>query len=147
MTDMAYRTATADRSGGRAKYLALVQHFPLRPLRSEEELDEATEVLNSLLDRDLDPWEDDYLEILGDLIEKYESATLPEGDISDADMLQHLIEAKGVTQARVAADTGIAESTISAVIRGKRRLARKHLETLSRYFRVSPAVFLSASPR
>jgi HTH-type transcriptional regulator/antitoxin HigA len=143
---MANRTVTADRPAGRAKYLALVRRFPLRPLRSDEELDEATEVLNSLLDRDLDPWEDDYLEILSDLIEKCESATLPEVDVSDADMLQHLIEAKGVTQARVAAETGIAESTISAVIRGKRRLARKHLETLARYFRVSPAVFLSDTP-
>ncbi len=62
-------------------------------------------------------------------------------------MLQHLIEAKGVTQAEVAAATNIAESTISALVRGKRRLARKHLEALAGYFRVSPAVFLSRGPR
>ncbi len=140
---MANRTVTGENPSGRTRYLALVRRFPLRPLRSEEELDEATEVLNSLLDRDRDPWEEDYLEILGDLIEKYERATLPEGDVSDADMLQHLIEARSVTQAQVAVETGIAESTISALVRGKRRLARKHLEALARYFRVSPAVFLS----
>jgi HTH-type transcriptional regulator/antitoxin HigA len=144
---MANRTTTADKSVGRAKYLALVRRFPLRPLRGDEEVDKATEVLNNLLDRDLDLWEQDYLDILGDLIEKYESTTLPEGDVSDAEMLQHLIEAKGVTQAQVAAATSIAESTISAIVRGKRRLARKHLEVLARYFHVSPAVFLSGGPR
>jgi HTH-type transcriptional regulator/antitoxin HigA len=143
---MANRSATAENPSGRSKYLALVRRFPLRPLRSEGELDEATDVLNHLLDRDLDPWEEDYLEILGDLIEKYETATLPEGEVSDAEMLQHLIEAKGVTQARVAEATGIAESTISAIVRGKRRLARKHLEALARYFRVSPGVFLAGNP-
>jgi HTH-type transcriptional regulator/antitoxin HigA len=144
---MGNRTSTVDKALGRTKYFALLRRFPLRPLRSEVELDEATEVLNSLLDRDLDAWEKDYLEILGDLIEKYESANIPEGAVSDADMLQHLIDAKGVTQAQVATATDIAESTVSAIVRGKRQLARKHLEALARYFRVSPAVFLSTGAR
>jgi HTH-type transcriptional regulator / antitoxin HigA len=107
----------------------------------------AIEVINALLDRDnLDPWEDAYLDVLSDLVERYETTEHPMEPVSDADMLQHLIEARGVTQADVAAAARIAESTISAVVRGKRKLARRHLESLANYFHVSPAVFFSSSP-
>ena len=58
-------------------------------------------------------------------------------------MLRHLIEARKTTQARVAAEAGIAESTISAVLAGKRGLSRKHIEALARHFKVNPAVFIS----
>jgi HTH-type transcriptional regulator/antitoxin HigA len=137
---------TAQATPGRDKYLALVRRFPLRRLRSDEELDEAIRMVHLLLDRERDAWEEDYLEVLSDLIERYEEAEHPIGEVSDAEMLQHLIEAKGVTQAQVAAATGIAESTISAILRGKRKLARRHLQPLADYFGVSPAVFLPDRP-
>jgi len=131
---------------GWGKYLSLVEHFPLRRISTEDELDGAIDMVNSLLDRDsLDPWEEAYLEVLSDLVERYETTEHPMAPVSDADMLQHLIEARGVTQAEVAAAARIAESTISAVIRGKRKLARRHLEALANYFHVNPAVFFSSS--
>jgi transcriptional regulator with XRE-family HTH domain len=58
-------------------------------------------------------------------------------------MLRHLIEAKGATQAEAARATGIAESTISAVLAGNRRLNREHIEKLARYFHVGGQAFLS----
>ena len=57
-------------------------------------------------------------------------------------MLQHLLGAKGVTQVAVARETGIIESTISAVLAGKRHLTREHIDKLSRYFEVSLSVFV-----
>jgi transcriptional regulator with XRE-family HTH domain len=62
--------------------------------------------------------------------------------IADAEMLRHLIEAKNVTQVQVARATGIAESTISAVLAGNRRLNREHIEKLARYFHVGARAFL-----
>ena len=53
-----------------------------------------------------------------------------------------LIEARCLTQARVAEETGIAESTISEILRGRRGMNRRHIKTLSGYFNVSTAVFL-----
>jgi HTH-type transcriptional regulator / antitoxin HigA len=61
--------------------------------------------------------------------------------VSDAEMLQHLLEAKDVSQARVAKEAGIAESTISAVLAGNRRLTRTHIGKLASYFGVAPDVF------
>ena len=56
-----------------------------------------------LIDQEqLDPDEDDYLEVLSDLVEKYETAHYPPVPISDAEMLRYLIEANETTQAKVA---------------------------------------------
>ena len=63
------------------------------------------------------------------------------GDLSDAEMLKHLIEAKNVTQVEVARATGIAESTISELLAGKRKLSRAHIGKLAKYFHVSPSLF------
>ena len=61
--------------------------------------------------------------------------------LPDAELLRHLIDAKGVSQTEVAEGTGIADSTISEVLRGKRFLNRVHIAKLSRYFKVSADVF------
>jgi len=123
-------------------YLELVLQFPLRPIRSERELNAAVKMVDSLLDRnDLAPEEEDYLEVLGDLVEQYESEAHPIAPVSDVEMLRPLIDAKGVSQRDVSKATGIADSTISEVLKGKRSLNRSHIGKLSKYFGVSPDVF------
>ena len=125
------------------RYFELVKRFPLRPLRSEAELDAAIAVIDRLTDCDrLDPGEEDYLDVLGDLVKKYETENHPMPAVSDADMLRHLIESRDTTQKQVAEATGIAVSTISEILSGKRRLNRKHIEVFSGHFKVSPAVFM-----
>ncbi len=123
-------------------YFDLVRRFPLRPIRLDKELDEAVQMVDSLLDRrNLAPEEEDYLAVLGDLIEQYESEAHPMPPMTDAEMLRHLIEAKGVSQTELSGATGIADSTISEILKGKRSLNRNHIGKLARYFNVSPDVF------
>jgi len=135
--------ATMNRSGDtQERYLELVRQFSLRPIRSDKELDEAVRMIDALLNRhDLTPEEDDYLEVLGDLVERYETEVHPMTPVSDAEMLRHLLEAKGVGRTELCAVTGIAESTISGVLKGRRSLNRDHIGKLARYFKVSPNVF------
>ncbi len=124
------------------RYLELVLQFPLRPLRSDEELDEAIKMVDSLLtQKALAPEEDDYLEVLSDQVERYETEEYPMAPVSDGEMLRHLIEAKGVSQTEVAKGTGIVDSTISEVLSGKRSLKREHIGKLAKYFNVPPTVF------
>ena len=61
---------------------------------------------------------------------------------NDADLLRFLIEQKNVTQAAVATGAGIAESTISEVLAGKRKLNRSQIGKLARYFHVEPGSFI-----
>jgi HTH-type transcriptional regulator/antitoxin HigA len=124
-------------------YLDLVRGFPLRPLRSDKDLDRAIAVIDALLDRDgLTRPEKDYLDVLSDLVERYEDKFHPIADVDDAEMLRFLIDQKGVKQVEVARATGIAESTISEILTGKLQLTRAQINKLARFFHVSPTVFL-----
>ena len=125
------------------RYLEWIDEFPLRPIRSDRELKGALSVIDRLLDQArLLKCERDYLDVLRSLVRRYEQQQQhPIPPVSDADMLRHLIEARNVTQARVATDTGIAESTVSAVLAGNRRFNRDHIERLSRYFHVGAGAF------
>jgi HTH-type transcriptional regulator/antitoxin HigA len=126
-------------------YLALVRRFPLRPIRSENELDAAIAMIDGLTDRDdLDSSEADYLDVLSDLVERYEEQVHPVGDPSHAEMLAFLIDQKGVKQVDLARATGIAESTLSEVLRGKRQLTRGQIGKLAGYFGVGADVFTHA---
>ena len=126
------------------RYLELVRQVPLRPIHSEAELDRAIAMIDALLDQtERNADEEDHLDVLSDLVEKYEDEHDPMPPASGSEMLRFLIESEGTTQAKVAAEARIAESTLSEVLAGKRELNRKHIEALARYFHVSPAVFMS----
>jgi len=128
------------------KYLALVRKFPLRLIRSEEENEAALAVIEALgerqQERPLEPEEHDYIAVLSKLIEEYENEHYPSGPVSGAAMLAHLIEAKGITQARLAADTGLTESSISQLLQGKRKLSRQIIAIFANYFDVEPSLFV-----
>jgi HTH-type transcriptional regulator/antitoxin HigA len=124
-------------------YLKLIRKFLLRPIRSEEDLDRAIAMIDSLGSRvkDLTPDERDYLDVLADLVEKYETEHYPEPDVDPLAMIRELIAARGITQADVARETGVAESMLSEILADKRPMGRKTIETLSRFFHVDPGVF------
>lgn len=125
------------------RYLELIRQFPLRPLRSEADLDAAIAVIDTLIDQeDLTAPEQDYLDVLSDLVEAYENEVIPMSPVGDAEMLRFLIEQKGVTQSETASGARIAESTISEVLAGKRKLNRTQIGKLSRFFHVGPVAFL-----
>lgn len=123
-------------------YLALMHRFPLRPLRSETDLDEATTLLDALVVQDtLTAAEADYLAVLSELVTQYEAMTHAIPLPSDADLLQHLLDAHGVTPPEVAQATGITAATLAAVLAGTQPLTREQIGPLARYFQVPPSVF------
>ena len=127
-------------------YLGLVTTLPLRPIRNDRELNRAIKMLDSLLDRaKLTRAEQDYLEVLTDLVEKYEDATDPIAPVPDGDMVRFLLESRGMSQVELAAATGIVNSTLSAVLHGKRRLNRDQIGRLAEYFHLEPTVFCFAT--
>jgi HTH-type transcriptional regulator/antitoxin HigA len=125
-----------------ARYLALVQQFPLRPIQSDDDLTEASAVIDSLLDqKKLTAGEQDYLHVLSNLVEEYEDEHHQIAPLPDGEMLRHLIEANDLKQVELARATGIVDTTISAVLAGKRTLTREQVGKLSQYFHVSPEAF------
>jgi HTH-type transcriptional regulator / antitoxin HigA len=149
------KRASVPQSGGKSKdkiaaeyrpdlaYMTLIARFPLRPIRTDAELDVAAGVIDELTDRDdLSSSEADYLDVLGDLVERYENEHVEMPYVSDAAMLSSLMEEKGVRQADVIRATGISKTVLSLVLNGKRELTRQHIGILSKYFQVNPAAFL-----
>jgi len=125
----------------RDSYLELVLAFPLTSIRSDEHLQAAQEVIDELLAKgELAEGEQLYLDGLSDLVADYEDEHHAIEPASDAEMLRHLMEARGVTQTQLHRDTGIAKSTISEILAGKKAFTRQIIRTLSDHFHVDVGV-------
>src|SRR4051812_20117776 len=113
-------------------YFALVRQFPLTPIRDGAHFDEAEAFIHFLLRRHLDEGEQQYLDALTVLVSAYddEDCPLPEAPVQD--VLRELMRANGYSQTKLAKATGIAQSTISAVLSGERALAKDHMVKLAK---------------
>jgi HTH-type transcriptional regulator / antitoxin HigA len=130
----------------RDSYLDLVLRFPLTSIRSEEHLEAAQQTIDELLARgDLDEGQQLYLDGLSDLVADYEDEHHAIAPASDAEMLRHLMEARDVTQAKLHRDTGIAKSTISEILAGRKTFSPQLIRKLADYFQVDVSVLAARS--
>jgi HTH-type transcriptional regulator / antitoxin HigA len=114
-------------------------------IHSDEELAEYTQVLFALTAKsDPTPTEEEAIELLTLLIERYEAEHYPVPDADPVGVLRFLLEQNGLSQRDIAAELG-SESTVSLVLSGKRRLNRDHIARLSQRFHVSPSVFFGGT--
>lgn len=114
-------------------------------IHSDEELAEYTEALFDLTAKTApSPEEEEAIELLTLLIERYEMERYPVPDAGPIDVLRFLLDQNGLSQRDIAEDLG-SESTVSLVLSGKRLLNRDHIMRLSQRFHVSPAVFFGTT--
>ncbi len=138
---MAVKTKFSLKGAIRDSYLELVTAFPLASIKSDEHLQEAQKVMDRLLAKgELDDGDEMYLDALSDLVAAYEDEHYAIEPASDDDMLRHLMEAKGVTQAQLRRDTMISKSTISEVLAGKKPFSRQMIRKFADYFNVDVSV-------
>jgi HTH-type transcriptional regulator / antitoxin HigA len=110
-------------------------------IHSEKELEEYTEALLELTSQQSrDDEHEEAIELLTLLIEKYEEEKYPIPDAEPLEVLRFLLDQNGLSQKELIHEFG-AESTVSLVLAGKRKLTRDHIQRLSERFKVSPAVF------
>jgi HTH-type transcriptional regulator / antitoxin HigA len=129
------------KGAGWYSYMELVMAFPLASIKSDEQLHEAQKVIDRLLAQgELNCGEETYRDALSDLVAAYEDEHYAIEPASDAEMLRHLIEAKGVTQAQLSRDTMVPKSTISEILAGKKHLSRQMIRKFADYFRVDASV-------
>ncbi len=143
--EIVVKTAKPSRYSARADltaYFGLIKKFPLVPIRDDVHLAKALVIVERLLKRDLDEGSGAYLDVLSGLVETYEDrmGTIP--DASEAEVLRELMRANGLNQTALQEKVGIAQSTISAVLKGSRALTRDQVIRLARFFHVTPVAFL-----
>jgi len=127
------------------RYLELVRHFPLRPLRTKRGYAAATKVMETLAIRGedhLDKDELDYLDVLTDLVEAYDSTHYPPPDDgTPLDRLKALMKESGTTTAdlgRLLGNSGLA----SQIMLGRRELSKNHIRILSGHFKLDAGYFI-----
>jgi HTH-type transcriptional regulator/antitoxin HigA len=110
-------------------------------IHSDAALEKYTEVLFDLSAMpNPTPEQEEAIELLILLIERYESERYPIPEADPAQVLRFLLDQNGLSQRDLVPELG-AESTVSLVLTGKRKLTREHIERLSQRFHVSPSVF------
>lgn len=128
-------------------YNELLQVFPPRIIKSEEEMFATQKVIDSLIDRaPLTPDEEDYLNLLGTLVYEYEQTQEPVPDIYGIELLKVLIEERDLRQKDLV-PIFKTESIVSDILKERRKLTTRHIQELAEFFQVSPAAFFPLQPK
>lgn len=115
---------------------------PLFLIRDEEEYDQATAVLNDLIDivgSNEDHILAELMELLGSRIGEYEEKNYPIPEANGADVLHFLMAEHALKQADLR-EIG-SQGVVSEILNGKRELNARQIKSLATRFQVSPAVF------
>jgi len=128
------------------KYHDCIRRFPLKPIRSEAENEQAAQICDELLDNfdTLSSGERDYLEVLSNLVEHFESQWQEEKNVQPRALLSFLMNQNGLTQTDLISELGTS-SRVSEFLSGKRELSLTQILNLSARFKLSPSAFLPST--
>ena len=128
-------------------YFHLVKRHPLRSIQNEAELDAAQAVIYDLLRQELDDGGMAYLDALSDLVILYEQDHHVVPPLPPHELLTHLLEELGLSQADLVRRTGIAKATVSDLVTGKRPFTVEHMHRVADLFKLPAAVFMAHRSR
>lgn len=126
-----------------ASWQALEAKAHLRPVHDEKSYQRMVALMNSLLDvagDDEDHPLSGLLELVGDMVSKYEQEHYAIDPASPQDALRFLMEARGLKQEDLSAI--VPQSNLSAILAGKRKISATLAGKLGKFFGISPAVFV-----
>ena len=115
----------------------------IAPIRDEAHYQRMTTMLEALLDEttgDENHPAMGLVDIVGDLIEDFESEHYPMPDVTGVQALKFLIEQHGIKQSDLH-EIG-SQGVVSEILAGKRELNIRQVRALSERFGVSPATFV-----
>ena len=126
-----------------ATYRELIEAFPLRPINDEHDYDNALEVADTLVGKtDLNEDQSDYLDVLTDIIQKYETthhAIQARRDPIKA--LKSRMDERGMTGSDLGRLLGNRQLG-SLILTKKRELSKAHIRILAKRFKVRADFFL-----
>jgi HTH-type transcriptional regulator/antitoxin HigA len=124
-------------------YEELVRLYPPRKIHDQIELQNATEVADWLSLRAKNDAQLDYLELLGDLLDEYEtSATKADKPADPLEILRYLVEENQITTRQLGAILGVDHSVAARILTGERSITVEHAKKLGARFKVDPQLFL-----
>ncbi len=121
-----------------------VAHDYLMPIETKVQYKAALKLLESLWEKVGEDAKSPYgslFTLLTERIATYEARHTPFENPTPAKLLEYLLDERGVTQQEVAVATGIQQSNLNQMIKGKRKLTTEHVKRLAQYFKMEPSVF------
>lgn len=123
-------------------YAELVSLHVPRPIGDEVSYDNTVAIIDALAGHALNHDQEDYLEILSELIESYEEENLPAlPEIKGTKLLQYLLEEHEMTGDDFAKLLKVDRSAGYKILKGTRNLTTDHIRRLSERFSVRPDLF------
>ena len=126
-------------------YFELVRRHPLKSIQTDSDLDAAQAVIDDLLRQDLDAGGQAYLDALSDLVILYERDRHPVPPLALHELLSCLLHEREMSQAKLVRSTGIAKSTISDLVSGKRPFTVEQMGLVATVFGLPATVFMPTS--
>ena len=111
-------------------------------IKTEQDYTRAVALLDRLLDKIGDNTHHPlfgFLEVLGTLLESYESDHMKINEADGKDVLQSLMDEHGLTQSDFP-EVG-SQGVVSEILHGRRELNTRQIKALSERFNISPAAF------
>jgi len=124
-------------------WTALDSLVQLRPIHDEAGYDQLVILMNSLLDavgEDEDHALSGLLELVGDIVSRYEREHYAIEPAAPNESLRFLMEARRLKQEDLSAI--VPQSNLSAILAGKRNISATLAGKLGKFFGVSPALFV-----
>ncbi|MBI4025248.1 MAG: transcriptional regulator [Verrucomicrobia bacterium] len=126
------------------KYEELVKLFMPRPIHDKVELSNATEIADMLAGHDLNPEQEDYYDLVTDLIDGYESEHHPirTRKFSGIEILRYLLDENGMNATDLARLLHCDRTLGPKILSGERQLTANHIKILCVRFKASADLFL-----
>lgn len=126
-----------------ATYAELLRQTQPAIIRNDREHRRVLKLIEKLMQTTrLSAAEGKLLDLLSRLADDYEETVYPTPNVSPQAMLEHLLAERGASRAELARATGIARSTISEVLKGKRAISVENAFRLGEYFHADASLFL-----
>jgi HTH-type transcriptional regulator / antitoxin HigA len=126
-----------------SSWVAFEDMMHLRPIHDDAGYDQMVALMDSLLDvvgENENHKLSGLLELVGDMIAKYDNEHFPIAAMPPKDSLRFLIEARGLTQEDLSVI--VPQSNLSAILAGKRKISATLAGKLGKFFGVNAALFV-----
>jgi len=125
-------------------YADLVALCPPRPIHSKAAYERTVMFIDAMAGHALNADQEDYLEALTLMVERYETDRLQArlASVRPADVVRHLMEANALSVSALGQVVG-SQPLASLILSGKRAISRVVALRLAKYFAVNPGLFLA----
>ena len=115
-----------------------------RPIHDRVAYDNTVEAIDALAGHKLNADQEDYLELLSQLVETYEAAHLtPYPKVKGIDALKFLLAKNQLTGDDLAKLLSVDRSTAYKILKGTRNSTTEHIRSLCERFSVGPGLFIA----